>query len=87
MKKLLKVSERHQITLPGHALRDAGVPEGGYLAVRAEKGRIILEPVSVSTDKLGAEDWDALDRLVASQTRQGRYTEYKDARSAKKHLK
>lgn len=87
MSKLLRVSDRHQITIPPAAMRDAGLTEGSYLSVRAEKGKLILEPVAVERDGWAAGDWDKLDALVASQKRAGKFREYSSPKEAKKHLK
>lgn len=87
MRKLLRVSDRHQITLPPSAMKDAGLREGSYVAVRAEKGKIVLEPVSVKAAEWMREDWDKLDDLVASQVRSRRFTDYPSPKEAKKHLK
>ncbi|MBI4679236.1 MAG: AbrB/MazE/SpoVT family DNA-binding domain-containing protein [Elusimicrobia bacterium] len=84
---LRRISERHQVTIPPSLLEAAGIPEGALVSIEAEPGRIILEPRAVSGHDLGEEDWKAMDMLVREHMASGRYTEYPDARSAKKHLK
>ena len=87
MKKLLRVSERHQITLPPSVMRDAGLTEGSYVAVEARDGKIILEPKPLSEKTLAREDWDKIDGLVKKQLRLHAYSEYSSPREAKKHLR
>jgi len=87
MPKLLRVSQRHQITLPPSVMREAGLTEGSYVAVEARGGKIILEPKAVNEAGFSGEDWEAIDKLVARQVRSRRYVEYADAKAAKKHLK
>ncbi len=87
MPKLLRVSERHQITIPPDVMRDAGLTEGSYVAVQARGGKIILEPKAVSEQEFSKDDFEKLDELVRRQNRAGRYTEYPNAKEAKKHLK
>jgi len=87
MTKLLRVSDRHQITIPSDVMRDAGISEGSYLAIRAREGKIVLEPQEISQQEFSREDWDALDRLLRRQVALRHYTEYPSPRDAKKHLK
>ncbi|MBI3552728.1 MAG: AbrB/MazE/SpoVT family DNA-binding domain-containing protein [Elusimicrobia bacterium] len=87
MGKLLRVSDRHQITIPPSVLRDAGLTEGSYVAIEARGGKIILEPRDLSGKEFSAEDWDKMDGLVAKQVRGKKYSEYPDPRRAKEHLK
>ena len=87
MRKLLRVSERHQITLPPQILKDAGVAEGAYLEIEARDGKIILEPKNLESETFSADDWKKLDELVSHQVKARRYAEYPDPRSAKRHLK
>ena len=86
MPKLLRVSDRHQITIPPSVLRDAGLTSGSYVAIEARGGKIVLEPRKVE-EGLAPEDWVKLDHLVGKQVRGRRYTEYPDAKRAKEHLK
>ena len=48
----------------------------------------IPQPGEPSSNSKGSEReyWAAMDKLVARQTRLGRFTEYPDPQSAKKHL-
>ena len=87
MAKLLRVSDRHQVTLPADVLREAGVTEGSYVAVEARGGKIILEPKVMGEGSLSEHAWDALDRLVNKQVKAGRFTEYENPKEAKEHLK
>ena len=87
MPKLLRVSDRHQITIPPSVMRDAGLTEGSYVAIEARGGKIILEPKALSETELGREDWDKIDRLVEKQLRSKSYSDYADPKEAKKHFK
>ena len=87
MRKLLRVSDRHQITLPPAVLKDAGVGEGSYLEIRVREGKIVLEPTELSEKPLSAQDWEKLDQLVKKQVRNRQYSEYSSPKEAKKHLK
>ena len=87
MPKLLRVSDRHQITIPPDVMRDAGLTEGSYVAIQARGGKIILEPTEVAEPEFSDEDFKKLDELVRRQNRAGLYTEYPNAKEAKKHLK
>lgn len=88
MSKLLRVSDRHQITIPPSVMRDAGLSEGSYVAIEARGGRIILEPKALAPEgKLSKEDWEEMDALVQRQLRAGQYAEYANPKAAKKHLK
>ena len=87
MPKLLRVSYRHQITIPPSIMKDAGLSEGSYVAIEAHGGKIILEPKEVAEKDFSQEDWNRLDKLVHSQTRSGQYKEYPSPKEAKKHFK
>ena len=86
MPRLLRVSDRHQITLPPMVLREAGIAEGAYLSVEAKDGRIILEPKRLEDQELGEKDIELLDRLVKRERKAGRSTEYPNPKAARKHL-
>lgn len=87
MRKLLRVSQRHQITLPSSVLRDAGIAGGSYLEIQVRDGNIVLEPKELAGKSLSGEEWDKLDRLVKKQISRRQYSEYADPQEAKKHLK
>lgn len=87
MPKLLRVSDRHQITIPPDVMRDAGLTEGSYVAIQARGGKIILEPKEVAEPEFSDEDFKKLDALVRKETRAGHYTEYASPEEAKKHFK
>lgn len=87
MPYLRRISDRHQVTIPPSLLDKAGIQEGALVSIEAEEGRIILEPRAVAGLDLGAEDWDALDRLVQRQVVSKEFAEYPDAAGAKKHLR
>jgi hypothetical protein len=87
MRYLRRVSGRHQITIPPSLMAEAGIPDGGLVSIVAEGGRLILEPREVSDKELEREDWDKIEKLVSREEAAGRYTEYPDPASAKKHLK
>lgn len=81
------ISERHQITIPPSLLKEVGAPPyGGLFSIKAEKGKIILEPKKVVSEDWTDEDFKLLDKLVQKQLRSKSYTTYKDPKEAKKHL-
>jgi len=86
MARLLRVSDRHQITLPPMILRDAGISEGTYLSVVAKNGKIILEPKRLEDNPLAERDIELLDRLVKRELKAGRFTQYPNPKAARKHL-
>ena len=86
MSRLRSLNDRRQITLPPAVLREAGVEEGAYFAIHAERGRIVLEPRQVSDKGLAKEDWALLDRVVKRQIKAGQATRYASPREARKHL-
>ena len=87
MSYLRRISQRNQITIPPSLLSQAGIPEGSMVSIVAESGRIILEPRQVEEKDLSKEDWGALEGLVRRQEASGRYADYPDPESAKKHFK
>ncbi len=84
---LRRLNSRHQITIPPGLLREAGAPEGGLYSIRAEPGRIILEPKELQDKEFEETDWRALDRLVKRQLKDRRFTEYPSPEAAKVHFK
>jgi AbrB family looped-hinge helix DNA binding protein len=86
MARLLRVSDRHQITLPSMVLKDAGIAEGAYLSVVAKDGKIILEPKRLEDDPLAGDDLELLDKLVKRELKSGRSTQYSSPKAARKHL-
>jgi AbrB family looped-hinge helix DNA binding protein len=86
MNKLLRVSDRHQITLPPSVMKDAGIAPGSYLEVRAGEGKIVLQPKKLADDGLSGAEWSKIDKLVKRQVRSKRYTEYAGPKEARKHL-
>ena len=87
MSYLRRISDRHQVTIPPSLLAEAGIPEGAMVSIVAENGRIVLEPREIAEKDLSKEDWDELERLFKKQEDSGRYTDYLDPESAKKHFK
>lgn len=87
MARLLRVSDRHQITLPPMVLRNLGISEGAYLSVEARNGKIILEPTRLENDPLADSDIDLLDKLVKRERKAGRFTQYANPKAARAHLK
>ncbi len=89
MAKLLRVSDRHQITLPPMILKEAGIAQGAYLSVEAKNGKIVLEPKVVDDGPLTLTDveWAKLDEAVSREIKAGRYKEFKSAKAANKYLK
>lgn len=87
MARLLRVSDRHQITLPPMVLRDLGISEGAYLSVEARNGKIILEPKRLEGDPLAEKDIELLDKLVNRERKAGRFTRYPNPKAARAHLK
>lgn len=86
MKYLRAMNERHQVTLPRHILREAGISEGAYFSIRAEGRRILLEPQELPQAGLKEEDWALLDDFVRRQVRNKALTRYRNPREAAKHL-
>lgn len=86
MARLLRVSDRHQITLPPMVLRDVGISEGTYLSVTAKNGKIILEPKRLEAEPLAEKDVELLDKLVKRELKAGRSTQYPNPKAARKHL-
>lgn len=86
MARLLRVSERHQITLPPMVLRDIGIAEGAYLSVEAKDGKIILVPKRLEDEPIAEKDVELLDKLVRRERKAGRFTEYPNPKAARKHL-
>ena len=86
MSRLLRISDRHQITLPPRVLRDAGVAEGSYLSVEAKNGKIILEPQRLEDKELSEKDAELLDQLVKRELKAGRFARYPSPKAARKHL-
>lgn len=86
MPRLLRVSDRHQITLPPMVLREVGIAEGAYLSVEAKNGRIILEPKRLEDKEFAEKDIELLDKFVKRELRAGRATEYPNPQEARKHL-
>lgn len=86
MARLLRVSDRHQITLPPMVLRDVGISQGAYLSVTAKNGQIILEPARLEDDPLAEKDMELLDKLVKRELKTGRFTRYPNPMAARKHL-
>lgn len=87
MARLLRVSDRHQITLPPMVLRDLGIAEGAYLSVETKDGKIILVPKRLEDEPLAEKDVELLDKLVKRERKAGRCTEYPNPGAARKHLK
>ena len=87
MARLLRVSDRHQITLPPMVLRDSGISAGAYLSVEAKNGKIILEPKRLEDNELAEPDIELLDQLVKRELKAGRFTQYPNPKAARKHLK
>ncbi|OGR96429.1 MAG: hypothetical protein A2V88_09385 [Elusimicrobia bacterium RBG_16_66_12] len=86
MPRLLRVSDRHQITLPPMVLRDVGISQGAYLSVVAKNGKIILEPQRLEDKESSEKDVELLDRLVKRELKAGRFTQYPSPKAARKHL-
>lgn len=86
MARLLRVSGRHQITLPPMVLRDVGISEGAYLSVTAKNGKIILEPKRLEAEPLAEKDVELLDKLVKRELKAGRFAQFPDPKAARKHL-
>lgn len=86
MARLLRVSDRHQITLPPMVLRDVGISEGAYLSVEAKNGKIILVPKRLEEGELAEKDVELLDKLVKRERKAGRLTEYPNPKAARGHL-
>ena len=87
MARLLRVSDRHQITIPPMVLRDLGISEGAYLSVEARNGKIILEPKRLENDPLAENDIELLDKLVKRELKAGRFAQYPNPKAARAHLK
>jgi AbrB family looped-hinge helix DNA binding protein len=86
MNKLLRVSDRHQITLPPSVMKDAGIAPGSYLEVSAGDGKIVLHPKKLTDDGLSNLEWSKVDKLVKRQVRSKHFSEYQSPKDAKKHL-
>jgi len=86
MPRLLRVSDRHQITLPPMVLRDVGISQGAYLSVEAKNGKIILQPQRLEDKDLSEKDVELLDQFVQRERKAGRFTQYSNPKAARKHL-
>ena len=86
MPRLLRVSDRHQITLPPMVLRDVGISQGAYLSVVAKNGKIILEPQRLEDKESSEKDVELLDRLVKRELKAGPFTHSPRPKAPRKPL-
>lgn len=83
---LRQIGKRNQLTIPARLLRTLGIHPGEYVELTEDHGKITILPKSIEDKKLSAGEWKKLERLVSKQVKEKKYTQYKQANSARKHL-
>jgi AbrB family looped-hinge helix DNA binding protein len=60
---LVRVKDKHQVTIPAEIRKELGLKVGDYLEVESQGDMIILRPVSL-IDREKEEAWEELRRLL-----------------------
>lgn len=86
---LRKLNQRNQVTIPKSILEKMGTNSGDYFNIHCQNKQIILKPVTITEkdEMFTPNEWDKLEKLVARQNKEGKYTEYSNIKEAKKHLR
>ncbi len=85
---MTSVSVRGQTIIPKPLRQACHIREGDLIRWRRQGSRLFVERVvlrSAQEETLSKTEWDALDRLVARQRKQGQVTRYTSLDEAKAH--
>ena len=87
---ITSVSTRGQTIIPKILRESYHIAEGDYIHWKPIAGgllveRVVVRPERESAEFLTADEWAALDRLVARQRKRRHVTSYTDLAEAKQH--
>lgn len=86
---ITQLRRRSQVTLPSEVVKKMNLQEGDHLDIAMEEDRIILKPVLVidrSQSWFWSKKWQALEKEVDEDIKQGRVHKAKNAEELIKQL-